>query len=134
MLNVHIRSHLGRHDEAVSYWRKAASIAGTLPVLAISRALPAADTRHDPSHTDADSLPSQDEDLPRYTYAASAVAEDLPDHGRPLPVVAEPVSPATAPSQDTLSSSSDLDDYFDTAPIPGVDLSQTSDRPRRSKD
>ncbi|WP_369326923.1 heme biosynthesis HemY N-terminal domain-containing protein [Alcaligenes nematophilus] len=126
---------LGRHDEAVSYWRKAASMAGTLPILAVSTALPAADTRHDPSHTDADSLPSQDDDdLPHYTYAASVVAEDLLDQGRPLPVVAEPVPPAATPSQDSLSSSSDLDDYFDTAPIPGVDLSQTSDRPRRSND
>lgn len=123
---------LGRRDEAVAYWRKAASMAGTLPVLTVAGALPAADTRMDPAHIDGDSLPSdqQAQDPP---YGASAVAVDLPDSGRPLPVV-EPIKPAPTPSQDALTSSSDLDDYFDTAPIPGVDLSQTSDRPRRSND
>jgi len=48
------------------------------------------------------------------------------DLSRPLPTEA-PKDDATPAS---MAGDADLDEYFDSAPIPGVDLSQTSDTPR----
>lgn len=124
---------LGRQSEAINYWRKAATVAGTLPVLFAKGALPAAQIHLDPEVYDG---LDEDGSVSQYTViapdAASAVASDLPDN-RPLPVRVPPV----APSADEISSPEPEDqahEYFDSAPIPGVDVSQTSDRSPRAND
>ncbi|MFA5488283.1 MAG: heme biosynthesis HemY N-terminal domain-containing protein [Candidimonas sp.] len=116
---------LGRGDEAMKHWRLASSVAGVLPVLPGSRVLPAADTRMDPSLVDVDDLTVQEiaegADLPVAASAADYVHEDA------APADTAPYDP-DQPREHAASSSSELDDYFDSAPIPGVDLTQTSDR------
>lgn len=123
---------LGRQPEAIAYWRKASTVAGTLPVLFAKGALPAAQTHLDPEVYDA---LAEDGSVSQYSVtqpdAASAVASGIPDN-HPVPVKA----PLVAPSADEISSPEpdQAHEYFDTAPIPGVDLSQTSDRPQRAND
>lgn len=122
---------LGRRDEAMKHWRLAAGVAGVLPVLPASRYLPPADMRHDPTLIDveipADS-PTETVDMQPPMAASAAdyvVEESLPD---------EAAAPAAAPASDTVKSPEsdhgELDEFFDSAPIPGVDVTQTSDGPR----
>ena len=123
---------LGRQPEAITFWRKAATMAGTLPVLFAGGALPAAQTHLDPEVFDAlDDLDSAQTHEYRVPDAASAVASDIPDN-RPVPVHAPPVAPAAHEIES--SHPDEGHDYFDTAPIPGVDVTQLSDRPRRADD
>jgi HemY protein len=129
---------LGRQTDAMTHWRLASGVAGTLPVLPMSHSLPAADTRADPTLIDAGSLPEPAAEgadaYSRAPVAASAADYDLDDHtsSRPLPASAPQAPPAAEPPKTISADSNDgLDDYFDSAPIPGVDLSQTSDRPYR---
>lgn len=131
---------LGRQQDAVLYWRKASAMAGTLPVLLAGLALPAAQTHLDPAlYGGLSQLEVPVHLSAAFPHAASAVADDLPDN-RPLPVSTPPPgtyddSNVADPEQLSASAAEDsAHDYFDTAPIPGVDLSQTSDRPRRSHD
>ncbi|NYT57521.1 heme biosynthesis protein HemY [Alcaligenaceae bacterium] len=125
---------LGRAADAMKHWRLASSVAGVLPALPAHRSLPAADTRADPTLVDVEQLPPQakvlrDMHVPLAASAAdfvgddefSSVREDLPS--RPPVDLPRP--------QDVDSPDSYPDEYFDSAPIPGVDLSQTSDRPHR---
>lgn len=126
---------LGRPDDAMKHWRLASGVAGVLPVLPASRALPAADTRGDPTLIDVERLPAQAQVLrdlhaPLAASAADFVSDDT------LASASSPASPAAPASAADASSpggaaASELDEYFDSAPIPGVDLSQTSDRPQR---
>lgn len=125
---------LGRPSDAMTHWRLASGVAGVLPVLPTSRALPAADTRGDPTLIDVESLPdtsaARQAAVPVGASAADFMGEDMTGF-EPSPVgppadVAPVVALERSPNSDP-----DLDEYFDSAPIPGVDLSQTSDRPRR---
>ncbi|OYV42536.1 MAG: heme biosynthesis protein HemY, partial [Burkholderiales bacterium 21-58-4] len=123
---------LGRSADAMKHWRLASGVAGVLPVLAANRALPAADTRGDPTliafanMPETDLLDTNDSVVPQAASAAGYVPDE-----------AEPVAVNRAAVDDGLGLKSvepDFDEYFDSAPIPGVDLSQTSDRPSdRSK-
>ncbi|HLT99808.1 MAG TPA: heme biosynthesis HemY N-terminal domain-containing protein [Burkholderiaceae bacterium] len=121
---------LGRREEAMKHWRLAAGVVGVLPVLARSRHLPAADMSDDPTLIDVEIPPEPpvDAQLVEAPIAASAadyVAEELAS------AAAEP--DAASPANEVKSSGSaqeELDEYFDSAPIPGVDVSQTSDGPR----
>src|SRR5690554_78519 len=122
---------LGRRDDAMKHWRLASGVMGVLPVLAESRYLPPADTRHDPTLIDVE-VPvdapqvSAEMDLPVAASAADYVPEDS------LPEVSPPPPPAPAANEVKSSGSEhvELEEYFDSAPIPGVDVTQTSDGPR----
>src|SRR5690606_7498039 len=125
---------LGRPDDAMKHWRLASGVAGVLPVLPASRALPAADTRGDPTLIDVERLPAQAQVLrdlhaPLAASAADFVSDDIPASA-PSPASAA-ASTSTPDVSSPSAAASDLDEYFDSAPIPGVDLSQTSDRPPR---
>lgn len=124
---------LGRHDDARRHWRLAADVAGKLPVLTIDRALPAADTRHDPLLADVEvditSIKTDDTtmQMPAAASAADVVSDDLRTHtGTSAKKVASHTTTGTTASYVDDA----MHDYFDTAPIPGVDVTQTSDQPR----
>ncbi len=125
---------LGRREEAMSHWRLAAGVAGVLPVLPRNRYLPAADMRGDPTLVDVEvpadpvAVPAVD-DIPMAASAADYVVED---HESPASAE-DPTPSAKSPKEVKFADSghSGLDEFFDSAPIPGVDVSQTSDGPRR---
>lgn len=127
---------LGRHDEAMNHWRLAAGVAGVLPILPRDRYLPAADMRADPTLIDVEvpPAPAATTSVPgEAPIAASAVDYAVEDH--PAHAPGESATGA-APAKEVkfaVSDSSGLDEYFDSAPIPGVDVSQTSDGPRREQ-
>lgn len=118
---------LGREADAMKHWRLASGVAGVLPVLEISKVLPAADTRADPTLIDVGSMPIPVPiDADPFSPVAASAADYLDDSQQPTTTHA-PLAPAQAGS--VPSADSDIDEYFDSAPIPGVDVSQTSDRP-----
>lgn len=121
---------LGRTNDAMQHWRLASAVAGVLPVLPSKRVLPAADTRDDPTLIDVDdlALAKDNSDFIDAPMAASAVGLINEDHDYP-----EDMATKTAPVATVTSRADDgIDEYFDSAPIPGVDLSQTSDNPNRN--
>ena len=98
----------------------------------VGRALPAADTRHDPLLVDLDDVTrstarkAPDGSMPAAASAADVVSDDLRSpSNRADPPAASPKMQARAQDDDDA-----IPEYFDTAPIPGVDVTQTSDRPR----
>ncbi|MGB6008076.1 heme biosynthesis HemY N-terminal domain-containing protein [Castellaniella sp.] len=112
---------LGHPDQALRHWRQACEAADAeLPQ--IQRPLPAADTRGDPQFLqglrDVDAPPP---DVP--VAASGAYLQDAADEI--LEAVPAPAAPSSASRP---APSAPEDDYFDTAPIPGVDMSLTSDR------
>jgi HemY protein len=116
---------LGHPDQALRNWRLACQAADAdMPV--VNRLLPAADTDGDPRFDATDVADVADLVAPPVSapYGASGVyvQDDTADAAPefvPAPAPASPEPPPTpAPPED---------DYFDTAPIPGVDMSQTSD-------
>ncbi|HUH59456.1 MAG TPA: heme biosynthesis HemY N-terminal domain-containing protein [Candidimonas sp.] len=118
---------LGRPADAMKHWRLASGVAGVLPVLPVSRALPAADTRGDPRLIDVE-IATEARTLPDLPVPMGASAADF-DHEQidtAPPLVQQPAAAEPRLAQ----ADTGLDDYFDSAPIPGVDVSQTSDRPR----
>lgn len=125
---------LGREADAMKHWRLASGVAGVLPVLQMRTVLPAADTRADPTLIDVESMPMPAPiEVEPFSPVAASAAGYIDDFGQPETPAASRVAPdaSTVPS----APDSDMDEYFDSAPIPGVDLSQTSDRPQgRSQD
>ncbi len=123
---------LGRPELALEHWRKASLEAG-VAMPAVGRLLPAADTRGDPR---IDAAP---QDAPaageaRMPEAASAVYFDEGEQaGTPQPVSGAPGQGSPAESAAGADDAPRGDDYFDTAPIPGVDMSQTSDGGSRGR-
>lgn len=119
---------LGRQADAMKHWRLASGVAGLMPALQGSNVLPAADTRADPTLIDTDNLEQLDPVRVPEVIPVAASAADYFDES----VAPEKSSGASTPAQSYqgASSSSDFDEYFDSAPIPGVDVSQTSDRPK----
>lgn len=117
---------LGRQDEAIYHWRIAALTAGSLPIMPPNRLLPAAELHADPTLVDGH-LPEEsnivDNSLP---VAASAVDGSVFETAEPK----KAVTPAAKTAQSDVSS----EQYFDSAPIPGVDVSMTSDGSHRSRD
>src|SRR3546814_7644053 len=123
-------------DDASRHWRLAAGVAGVLPVLPVSRALPAADTRGDPTLIEVGRMPQaqvlRDMPAPMAASAADFDGDDFTDAVAAFVTAPEPVASDVLPSVTAGEGVLDgLDEYFDSAPIPGVDLSQTSDRPTR---
>ncbi|MFC4299635.1 heme biosynthesis HemY N-terminal domain-containing protein [Castellaniella hirudinis] len=117
---------LGHPEQALRNWRLACQAADDeMPVIA--RLLPAADTRGDPrfEETTAAADPAPDEQPLATSYAASGVYVQDETGLDAMPISAPPPrAPAAAAVPEPLSAE---DEYFDTAPIPGVDMSQTSD-------
>lgn len=126
---------LGRHAEAMRHWRLSSGVAGKLPVLTIGKALPAADTRYDPLLTDLsvemdDTLAKPwSEPAPAAASAADVVSGDIRE---PQPSGSQQTGrkAGTVTSSASKIPDNEIQDYFDSAPIPGVDVTQTSDRPR----
>jgi len=116
---------LGRSADAIKHWRLASSVAGTLPELRISSVLPAADTRGDPTLIDAGSTP---EPMPIEAETQAPLGAGAADFIDADEYAANQPQPVQAPSPEPGEHERDLDQYFDSAPIPGVDVSQTSDR------
>lgn len=129
---------LGRPADAARHWRLAAAVVGALPQFTVGRALPAADTRDDPTLIDVEN-PDYGRDGLRadgsVNQPPAASAADMAGDG--LDAVVSPAGrPATPPpAQDyPQAQGNDVDQYFDSAPIPGVDMSHTSDQPRNLPD
>jgi HemY protein len=114
---------LGRPEQALEHWRRACAAADA-DIPRMPQRLPAADTRSDPPFV-ANADAGMGRDVPRSAppEAASGAYLDgeLPDAGAPR-IVEAPREAPPAPA----AASSPEEDYFDTAPIPGVDMSQTS--------
>ena len=92
--------------------------------------LPAADTRGDPTLIDVQDLESSSTEATSFgevPMAASAADYLEPEES----VNATDPAAASAKTSDPNPQDPDYHEYFDSAPIPGVDLSQTSDRPTR---
>ncbi|NGM87885.1 heme biosynthesis protein HemY [Parapusillimonas sp. SGNA-6] len=126
---------LGRPADAMKHWRLASGVAGSLPVLPLSKVLPAADTRGDPTLIDVAAMPQAQVTAGMQAPLAASAADFVHDEDlaeSPLPSADKPL-----PAADTRNTESapadDIDEYFDSAPIPGVDVSQTSDRPQRHR-
>jgi len=123
---------LDRPADAVRHWRLATAASMALPVLAADAALPAADTGSDPYRvdaeggyavglSDADSDAELGGDYPALPPAVAASASDYvldPD----ARVNKEQRERALAPEDAPLAGggTSDIDEYFDSAPIPAA--------------
>jgi HemY protein len=126
---------LGSPADAMKHWLLATGDAGSLPVLPLSNVLPAADTRGDPTLIDVAAMPQAQVTAGMQAPLAASAADFVHDEDlaeSPLPSADKPL-----PAADTRNTESapadDIDEYFDSAPIPGVDVSQTSDRPQRHR-
>ncbi|WP_028353473.1 heme biosynthesis HemY N-terminal domain-containing protein [Bordetella petrii] len=117
---------LDRPGDAVRHWRLATAASMALPTLAADQALPAAETSADPLHLDAEgeySAYPPEASLPADTAvptAEEAVPADYvldPDArtlGRETPAATPAEPPAAVPARSAV----DIEDYFDSAPIP----------------
>lgn len=110
---------LGRPQQALEHWRRACEAADvSLPLVA--RQLPAADTRADPV-LPIDTATAASRAVPVEPQAASGAylhdSASEPLKGTPESVSGTRAGTAPKPGDE---------EYFDTAPIPGVDLSQTA--------
>ena len=117
---------LGHPDQAMRNWRLACQAADAdMPT--VSRLLPAADTRADPRFNAVDDAEPVEPVFSPFPPAASGVyVQDDMDVAPGF--VPAPAPPPAAETPASSAVSSPEEDYFDTAPIPGVDMSQTSDR------
>lgn len=121
-----LQDALGNSERALEHWRKACAVTGALPDLSTGRLLPAADTRADPHFVSGDIAAAASPAASAPQAASAIYATDEPDLLATAIPAAEPNPPAV--SQHDAPSVSE--DYYDSAPIPGVDMSQTSDRSR----
>lgn len=116
---------LGRQDEAIYHWRLAAQTAGALPIMPPSQLLPAAELHADPTLVDGHLL-----EEPTIIDSSRPVAASAVDAS-----VFESATKKTVVITETVETDpvSEHEQYFDTAPIPGVDVTMTSDGPHRSR-
>lgn len=116
---------LDRPVDAVRHWRLATAAHQALPVLATDGALPAADMGADPHHVDGEGEYAallSDEQAP----AAAPVSEPMPEQAPVVDYVLDPDArgarerpvPADVPAAVPSRSAVDIEDYFDSAPIP----------------
>ncbi|AZY52984.1 heme biosynthesis HemY N-terminal domain-containing protein [Bordetella avium] len=112
---------LNRPSDAARHWRLATAATMALPTLATDAALPAADTQADPHRLDAEGAYGNGEEPEVYSAAAMP-----PEPQAEPPVVAvdyvldsrEPGVPPVAGAAVPLRSAIDIEEYFDSAPIP----------------
>lgn len=114
---------LNRPGEAAKHWRLATAASMALPILAADAALPAADTQADPLHVDAEGAFADGEE-PAYV-AAAPQAEAAPPAAAAADYVLDPDArvagrdaPPEAQAAVPLRSAIDIEEYFDSAPIP----------------
>ncbi len=140
---------LDRAQDAARHWRLATAAGMPLPVLASDGSLPAADTRSDPALLAGDGMNDyllEDTGAVASTGAAAAayVAEPVdaasvadyvldPD-ARDLEDTAARAEPVVAQSPVSQRPTEELDEYFDSAPIPGVDFDEREAEPVRRPD
>jgi len=119
---------LDRPADAVRHWRLATAASMALPVLATDQALPAAETSADPLHLDAEGeysayppdagMPAgpiaDSTDAPLAAPADYVLDPDARVAGREAASAAQPEPAALAPARSAI----DIEDYFDSAPIP----------------
>ncbi len=117
---------LGRSDDARKYWRLASGVSGLMPALPSSSVLPAADTRADPERLSVDNHEAPG--LPTQMAAPAPIAASAADYFDESST--ETGKHGVKPDNHPEAPITEFDEYFDSAPIPGVDVSQTSDRPR----
>lgn len=123
---------LGRRDDALHHWRQGAAYSGTLPQLTAERVLPSADTRNDPSPAEHDEpVAAETALIPPAASAADIVSDDMRQSAAGQ-TAADAASGSVSPAR-KLQADDSLDEYFDTAPIPGVDVTQTSDDTRNTR-
>ncbi|MBB1597056.1 heme biosynthesis HemY N-terminal domain-containing protein [Achromobacter sp. UMC46] len=122
---------LDRPADAVRHWRLATAASMALPVLAADAALPAADTGSDPYRvdaeggyavglSDADGDAENGGDYPALPPSVAASASDFvldPDARVNKDQRARALAPEDAP---LAGGTSDIDEYFDSAPIPAA--------------
>lgn len=119
---------LDRPADAARHWRQATAARVALPVLAVDIALPAADTKADPAWLDAER-----EYVPNMSEYTAPVIADAPPEVEPGAVdyVLDPDAraagehePASAVAPEPVSvpprTAIDIEDYFDSAPIPAA--------------
>ena len=114
---------LDRPVDAARHWRLATAARQALPVLATDAALPAADMGADPHHLDSEgeydallpaggtaavAAPPEPEPAPAADYVLDPDARELSERADVVEV------PAPVPSRSAI----DVEDYFDSAPIP----------------
>src|SRR5690606_4580392 len=93
------------------------------------RALPSAETQHDPSGVDTGDQTEQPASIiPDAASAADVISDDF---RAPSAAVVEPTSGSGRSMPQ--APEDPAHEYFDSAPIPGVDVTQTSDTVRRTK-
>jgi len=122
--------NLGRSGQAMQHWRLAAGVDSASASPVRQTVLPAADTRDDPGSMDTVANPGRTTQtaLPSVPLAASAadcVLADDPYNAQNEHQAAFAAN--TAASHTPFAHDAGEDLYFDSAIIPGVDLSQTSD-------
>lgn len=125
---------LGRSHDAMRHWQLASAVVvGALPSVRTSRSLPAAETQADPEIVDTAFAPDAVMADPSEVQPMAASAADFysDDPTSPTPAVDVTPSSSTTP---VASTSTDDDEYFDSALPPGVDTSIISDRPDRRVD
>jgi len=122
--------NLGRSGQAMQHWRLAAGVDSASASPMRQTVLPAADTRSDPGSMDTVANPGRTTQtaLPSVPLAASAadcVLADDPHNAQNEHQAAFAAN--TAANHTPFAHDAEEDLYFDSAVIPGVDLSQTSD-------
>ena len=119
---------LDRPVDATRHWRLATAATMALPILATDQALPAAETGADPLHLDAEgeystyppevslagSQATAQSDTPASAPADYVLDPDARALEHEASVALQPDPPAVAP----VGSNVDIEDYFDSAPIP----------------
>jgi HemY protein len=136
---------LERPNDAMRHWRLATAVGMALPSLAFDTALPAADMRADPHRLDAEGA-FDDETGDSPARSATFEAAELP-RVAPVPATASDyvldpdarsIDSPTPPPDAVIapSSSVDIEEYFDSAPIPLADMDEAAleDGKRRSDD
>jgi HemY protein len=100
--------------------------------------LPAADVHNDPTLVDADMLRQAQvlRDMPAPVAASAADFFDADDRSQDEHSAGTESAAAASAASGNVATAGDnagLDEYFDSAPIPGVDLSEVPDPAGRNK-
>lgn len=118
---------LGESDKALSHWRLACA-AAEAEIPAIQRLLPPADVKNDPHFDEAiNNTVEPTDDIPMAASAVYTQSDDVVGLDNTFAANKADSSEDKKYTDEYLEN-----EYFDTAPIPGVDMSQTSDRSQKN--
>lgn len=114
---------LGRQSDAASQWRLATAVGTAIPVLAEDNYLPAADTTKDPGVLHAEGLAY---------FADTGFPVNSPDRSQSDNML---TGSAVGESKSYVASPShELEEYFDSAPIPGLNDAITASQEKTSSE